>query len=40
MHFRTSALKCLNVGTKIVVLPNLNHIATIATSAGRLAAHD
>jgi lipoprotein-anchoring transpeptidase ErfK/SrfK len=30
----------VNVGTKIVVLPNLNHNVTIATSARRLAAHD
>jgi len=30
----------VNVGTKVVVLPNLNHIATIATPVRRLAAHD
>jgi len=30
----------VNVGTKIVVLPNLNHNVTIATSVKRLAAHD
>jgi lipoprotein-anchoring transpeptidase ErfK/SrfK len=30
----------VNIGTKIVVLPNLNHIATIATPVRRLAAHD
>jgi lipoprotein-anchoring transpeptidase ErfK/SrfK len=30
----------VTVGTKIVVLPNLNHGVTIATSVRRLAAHD
>ena len=30
----------VNVGTKVVVLPNLNHIGTVATSVGRLAAQD
>jgi lipoprotein-anchoring transpeptidase ErfK/SrfK len=28
------------VGTKIVVLPNFDHLAKMATSVGRLAAHD
>src|SRR4029077_4221543 len=30
----------VTVGTKIVVLPNFNHLATMATSVRRLAAHD
>jgi lipoprotein-anchoring transpeptidase ErfK/SrfK len=30
----------VNVGTKIVVLPNLGHMVTVATSVGRLAAQD